>query len=137
MPLVTFRHAAINRNKRCLLAYLYNRLQAIKKLRWDYGPVLPDEVKENLCEAEIKWYNNYSNILGSYMRSISDGIGINLTEYQTPPKSLYVEVRCLNDYGKFELENGEVVMLRINSQHYLPRNEVDQLIRQGILEHIV
>lgn len=72
------------------------------------------------------------------MMSIGEGeAGIDLTTDLKPPKSLYVEVRCIEDYGKFELEDGEVVNLTKNSQHYLPRQQIEALIRQGILEHIV
>lgn len=71
------------------------------------------------------------------MRSVGDGQGIDLTADLRPPKSLYIEVRCLEDYGNFELEDGEVVHFRKNSQHYLPRTQVENLIRQGVLKHIV
>lgn len=66
----------------------------------------------------------------------SGNLSIDLTSYTQPPKSLYIEVRCLRDNGHFELESGEVVLLKKNSQHYLPRTECEPLIRQGILEHV-
>lgn len=136
IPLIGFRHASLQRNKRCLLAYLYNRLQRIKEMRWQFGPILPADIKQSLCEPEIQWFNAYSKNLATYMRSIGDGLGVNLTGDLKPPKSLYVEVRCLVDYGKFELDGGEVILLNKNSQHYLPRVECEPLIRQGILQHI-
>lgn len=105
-------------------------------MRWEFGAILPDDIKETLCEPEIQWFNNYSKMLSSYMRSIGDGVGLNLTEDLKPPKSLYVEVRCVIDYGKYDLEDGEVILLKKNSQHYLPRAECEPLIRQGILQHI-
>lgn len=70
------------------------------------------------------------------MLSIGDGEGIDLTTDLRPPKSLYVEVRCIEEHGKFELEDGEVVNFTKNSTHYLPRQQIEALIRQGILEHI-
>lgn len=105
-------------------------------MRWQFGATIPDDIKATLCEPEIQFFNAYSKNLATYMRSIGDGIGFNLTEDLKPPKSLYIEVRCLTDYGKFELENGEVMLLKQNSQHYLPRVECEPLIRQGILQHI-
>ncbi|TMW51723.1 hypothetical protein DOY81_003215 [Sarcophaga bullata] len=135
-PLLNFRHAALQRNKRCLLTYLYQRLQRIKALRWEFGPIVPDDIKVNLCEPEVTFFNKYSKSLASYMRSIGDGQGIDLTGDLRPPKSLYIEVRCVEDFGKFELEDGEVIYLKKNSQHYLPRSQVETLIRQGILQHI-
>ncbi|XP_055840950.1 DNA replication complex GINS protein PSF1-like [Episyrphus balteatus] len=135
-PLLNYRHAALQRNKRCLLAYLYQRLQKIKAVRWEFGPIIPADIKESLCEPEVNFFNCYSKSLATYMRSIGDGQGLDLTGDLRPPKSLYIEVRCIEDYGKFELEDGEVILLRKNSQHYLPRSQVESLIRQGILQHI-
>lgn len=137
VPLLTYRHSLLQRNKRCLLAYLYNRLMKIKAMRWQFGPVVPAEIKSSFCEPEIQWFNSYSKSLSDYMRSIGDGKGISLTEDMRPPKSLFVQVRCLVDYGKFELEDGETILLKKNSQHYLPRIQCEPLIRQGILQHIV
>ena len=32
----------------------YNRLEQIKKMRWEYSSVLPSDVKYNMCEQEVK-----------------------------------------------------------------------------------
>lgn len=32
----------------------YNRMLRIKNLRWEFGTVLPEEIKDNLCEQEVK-----------------------------------------------------------------------------------
>jgi GINS complex subunit 1 len=63
--------------------------------------------------------------------------GIDLTENLKPPKSLYIEVLCLADYGKLELEDGDVITLKKNSRHFLPTAECQTLIRQGVLKQIV
>ncbi|XP_061516113.1 DNA replication complex GINS protein PSF1 isoform X1 [Anopheles gambiae] len=136
LPLVMYRHNLIKRQKRCVLAYLSNRLFRLKRLRWHVGPILPPEIKSCINDPESAWFNKYSRILAEYMASIHDGYGLNLTNDIKPPKSLYIEVRCLTDYGKFELESGEIVLLKKNSQHYLPKLQCEQLIRQGILQHI-
>ncbi|KAM9637361.1 DNA replication complex GINS protein PSF1 isoform 4-T4 [Morphnus guianensis] len=47
------------------------------------------------------------------------------------------EVRCLRDYGEFEIDDGTTILLKKNSQHFLPRWKCEQLIRQGVLEHIL
>lgn len=129
------RHACLERNQRCLLAYVYHRMTRIKDYRWQAGSVLPPEFKLNLCEQEVEWFSRYSRSLASYMRSIGTA-GLDLTQHLQPPKSLYVEVRCTEDYGEFEMEDGTVVLLSKNSQHYLLRSQCEPLIRQGILEHI-
>ncbi len=118
------------------------------------------DIKSNLCGAEQKFFAKYNRDLATYMRSIGDGTGIDLMAAVVPPKSLYIEVRCLQvknfrhqvdrrpntiircilwfemqDYGELETD-GSVIMLKKNSQHFLPRAHCEQLIRNGILEHI-
>jgi len=134
---VQLRHASLERNKRCLLAYIYNRALKLKEFRWEIGSVLPEEVKLNLAEQENKWFAEYNKSVATYMMSIGDGLGIDLTQNTSPPKSLYIEVRCILDYGEFETEDGTVILLKKNSQHYLPTSQIEHLIRQGILEHVL
>ena len=63
----------------------------------------------------------------------SDIYSIDLTQYTRPPKSLYINVRCLVDYGEYELSDGHTVSLTKNSQHYLLASDVQDLIKQGTL----
>lgn len=136
LPIVNYRHLTMTRNKRCILAYLYNRLQRIKTIRWDIGPVIPASMKENMCTPEVIWFNKYSELLSNYMMSYSEETALNLTDYTKPPKSLFIEVKCLIDEGKFELENGETISMQKNTIHYLPRAQAEPLIRKGILQHL-
>ncbi|XP_071962678.1 DNA replication complex GINS protein PSF1-like [Antedon mediterranea] len=133
---VQFRHACLNRNKRLLLAYLYNRLQVIRQMRWEFGSVLPVDVKQNLSENEMHWFGRYNKSLAKYMRSLGSD-GLDLTQDMKPPKSLYIEVRCLVDHGEFETEDGTIIVLKKNCQHFLLRSQCEHLVRQGILEHIL
>jgi len=132
---MTFRHTAYERNKRCVLAYLQNRLERIRRMRWEFGSILPAEIKVNLSSYEYEWFTQYSKCLATYMSTIGDS-GLNLTQDMKPPKSLYIEVKCLVDFGRFELDTGETVLLKKNGIHLLPRSQCETLIRQGILEHI-
>ena len=129
---IMLRHAALERDKRCLLAYLNHRAEKIREMRWQFGAMLPPDVKANLCEPEQKFFGQYNRNLADYMRSV----GVDLMTDQTAPKSLYVEVRCVEDYGELETEDGAIILLKKNTQHFLPRAECEQLIRQGILEHV-
>lgn len=130
------RHAAVKRNIRCLMAYHYNRIRCLRTMRWEFGSILPADIKSNLSPSEVEWFSKYSRTLAGYMRSIGED-GVNLAVDLKPPKSLYIEVRCLVDYGKFELNDGSVILLKKDSRHYLPRSECEELIRQGIFQHIV
>ncbi|XP_053395566.1 DNA replication complex GINS protein PSF1-like [Mercenaria mercenaria] len=113
---VQLRHAALERNKRCLLAYLYNRILKIRNMRWEFGSVLPQDIKYNLSEQEVQWFNKYNKCLANYMRSIGGTGGLDLTQDMKPPKTLYVEVRCLVDHGEFETQDGNIIVLKKNSQ---------------------
>ena len=51
---IHLRHASLERNQRCLLAYIYNRLSTIRDMRWEVGSVLPEEFRLCLCEQETQ-----------------------------------------------------------------------------------
>lgn len=131
---IMLRFAALERDKRCLLAYFYHRAKKIRSMRWEFGAVLPTDIKANLCGPEQAYFNKYNKDLAAYMRSV--GGGVDLMADHHPPKGLYIEVRCLQDYGELETEDGSVVILNKNTQHFLPRSQCEQLIRQGVLEHV-
>uniref|UniRef100_A0A8D2QGF6 DNA replication complex GINS protein PSF1 n=1 Tax=Zonotrichia albicollis TaxID=44394 RepID=A0A8D2QGF6_ZONAL len=141
--LIRFRHCCLLRNQRCLLAYLYDRLLRIRALRWEYGSILlPPTINmtfnTSFCKfLLVEWFNRYKKSLATYMRSVGGEEGLDLTQDIKPPKSLYIEVRCLRDHGEFEIDDGTTILLKKNSQHFLPRWKCEQLIRQGILEHVL
>lgn len=128
------RHTAKLWNKRCIIAYHYERLNRLKQLRWDYGNILPKEIVKNLSKDELEWFTKYNDNLFSYMNSLNDGRGLDLTLYVAPPKKLYIQVKCVRDYGQFDLEDGQPVMLKKDSIHYLPLSQCEKLIHQGVLE---
>uniref|UniRef100_A0A8C1T745 DNA replication complex GINS protein PSF1 n=1 Tax=Cyprinus carpio TaxID=7962 RepID=A0A8C1T745_CYPCA len=115
----------------------YDRLLRIRALRWEYGSVLPTTIRFHMCAEEMEWFNQYKKSLATYMRSIGGEEGLDITQDVKPPKSLYIEVRCLKDHGEFEIDDGTVILLKKNSQHFLPRWKCEQLIRQGVLEHVI
>uniref|UniRef100_A0A5F8GP79 DNA replication complex GINS protein PSF1 n=1 Tax=Monodelphis domestica TaxID=13616 RepID=A0A5F8GP79_MONDO len=137
IPTIKFRHSSLLRNRRCIVAYLYDRLLRIRALRWEYGSVLPNALRFHMSSEEIEWFNRYKKSLATYMRCLGGDEGLDITQDMKPPKSLYIEVRCLKDYGEFEVDDGTSVLLKKNSQHFLPRWKCEQLIRQGVLEHVL
>ncbi|XP_029772653.1 DNA replication complex GINS protein PSF1 isoform X3 [Suricata suricatta] len=116
---------------------VYDRLLRIRALRWEYGSVLPNALRFHMSAEEMEWFNHYKKSLATYMRSLGKDGGLDITQDMKPPKSLYIEVRCLKDYGEFEVDDGTSVLLKKNSQHFLPRWKCEQLVRQGILEHVL
>ena len=68
-------------------------------MRWEFGSVLPADLKYNLCEEEVQWFNSYNRILANYMRSIGETGGVDLTQDIKPPKTLYIEVSLCCTYS--------------------------------------
>uniref|UniRef100_A0A8C5KN77 DNA replication complex GINS protein PSF1 n=1 Tax=Jaculus jaculus TaxID=51337 RepID=A0A8C5KN77_JACJA len=116
---------------------VYDRLLRIRALRWEYGSILPSTIQFHMSAEEMEWFNHYKKSLATYMRSLGGDEGLDITQDMKPPKSLYIEVRCLKDYGEFEVDDGTSILLKKNSQHFLPRWKCEQLIRQGVLEHVL
>ncbi|XP_061915380.1 DNA replication complex GINS protein PSF1 [Entelurus aequoreus] len=137
IPSIRLRHCCLLRNQRCVAAYLYDRLLRIRALRWEYGSVLPASVRFHMNAEELQWFACYKKSLASFMRSLGGGGGLDITQDMKPPKSLYIEVRCLMDHGELEIDDGTVILLKKNSQHFLPRWKCEHLIRQGVLEHVM
>ncbi|KAK8774580.1 hypothetical protein V5799_010892 [Amblyomma americanum] len=126
------RHVALGQIRRCLLAYLYQRLMVARDMRWDFGTTLDADLRENLSDQEQQWLRRYNGLLADYMTSV----GLDLTRFRSPPKSLYVQVRCVQDYGDFETEDGTVIVLARDTTHFLERSQCEKLIHQGIVEHV-
>ncbi|CAK7311933.1 DNA replication complex GINS protein PSF1 isoform X3 [Vulpes vulpes] len=112
IPTIKFRHCSLLRNRRCAVAYLYDRLLRIRALRWEYGSVLPNALRFHMSAEEVEWFNHYKKSLATYMRSLGGDEGLDITQDMKPPKSLYIE-------------------------HFLPRWKCEQLVRQGVLEHVL
>ncbi|XP_077351081.1 DNA replication complex GINS protein PSF1 isoform X1 [Festucalex cinctus] len=161
LPSIRLRHCCLLRNQRCVAAYLYDRLLRIRAVRWEYGSVLPANVRFHMSaeevgrlaalgstgrppswltcrrRAQVQWFARYKKSLASFMRSLGAGGGLDVTQDMKAPKSLYVQVRCVKDHGELEMDDGTLVLLKKNSQHFLPRWTCEHLIRQGVLEHVV
>ena len=128
--LITYKEA-LERNKRLLLAYVVNRARRLQRMRWSTGPVLPREVTDALSPSEREFFRRYDTLLGSY----SAAVGVDLTATLAPPTELLLSVRALKDVGRVMTESGEISLER-GCEYSLRRNDVEQLIRQGVLELI-
>ncbi|CAB3411070.1 unnamed protein product [Caenorhabditis bovis] len=127
------RIVAMYHIRRCLCAYVNARKDRIRSFRWKYGGALPISIRNALCEAEIEFFNEYSSAMANFQGNLGD-MGVNLLLHTEPPKSLFVQVRALENYGEFETSDGTLVYLMKDSLHSLPRQDCEMLIRQGVLE---
>ena len=122
----------INRNKRGVLAYLNYRISKLEALRIENGPSIPPHYSNQLCAEEMEYFKKYSGLLLDYNRKVSKHI--DLTTDLVPPKDLYVEVRVKEDIGDILLSNGGQITLKKNTSQLVKREEVANLIRQGVLQ---
>jgi GINS complex subunit 1 len=123
---------SIQRNKRCMLAYIMARVKRLQTLRWDVGAVLPPELKANLSSQENVFFSQYNKNPTTYQKKV----GIDLSADLHPPKELFIQVRCLKEHGEIFTENGSI-KLEKGTQHFVRRSDVELLIRQGVLQHIL
>lgn len=54
IPSIHMRHSALEMDRRCVLAYLKQRLNKITGFRWNHGAVLPEEIQVSLQEHEVR-----------------------------------------------------------------------------------
>ena len=130
---MVIQHQTILRRKRCALAYLQHRLERLTALRWEAGLVLPDEVRANMSRQEVAFYTEYDDLFADFSR----GIRLDLAAGKRPPKELLIEVRALADCGELLTEHSGLVNLDKGTSHFLRATDVEHLINQGLLEHIV
>ncbi|KAF8026761.1 hypothetical protein BT93_F3284 [Corymbia citriodora subsp. variegata] len=64
-------HLSLTRNKRCLMAYMYNRADVVRSLRWKLGRVLPNELVTKLSNSEKEYFKGYSAALDAYMNEMN------------------------------------------------------------------
>lgn len=122
----------IDRHKRGVLAYLNYRISKLETLRIENGPSIPPHYSNQLCAEEMEYFKKYSGLLIEYNRNVSKYI--DLTTDLVPPKDLFVEVRVKEDVGDLLLMNGGQITLKKNTSQLVKREEVANLIRQGVLQ---
>jgi GINS complex subunit 1 len=108
-------------------------MNKVKELRWHTGAVIPEVTlqQEILSVAERDYFAAYNKLLNDY----NDSIDFDLTTCIEPPKDFKIMIRVLKDYGEILVENGMLKLIK-GGTHYLRRTDVEELIRQGVVEHI-
>jgi GINS complex subunit 1 len=93
---------------------------------------VPVDIKSNMGPSEIEFFQQYDDALGEYMRTVN----LDLTSFVEPPKEPYIEVRALQDCGEIVSNDGSSIRLDKNSTNLVRREDVEHLIKQGLLEQL-
>jgi GINS complex subunit 1 len=136
-PSLMLHDAAIRRNKRCLLAYIYHRVKHLQReCNSNNKHHHRDEsvAKSLLHESEIDFLQAYERLRAQQ----GSDIGANMTcQHRMPPTHTWIQVRVLESLGTIVLaETGGTANLEEGTLHFLPAQDVESFIQQGYLEHV-
>lgn len=129
----------VERNRRCVLAYLNHRLSKVEELRWEVGLMVPEEKLQRLHDSEKQYLHNYNTILDKYMKQYMPKakIPLDLTADAEAPEEMNVQIRvCEEGLGEIITADSGVVRLRKGYQLLVKRTDIEQLIRAGKVEHV-
>lgn len=131
---------AIQRNKRCLLAYHAHRLDRLRDLYWSVGGALPhmlsptSETRSKLSPHEVDYLRQYNASVLLYRSEFSSDLDITAS-ITHPPKDLHVAVRVVRDCGVIETELGSIDF-RKGERVVVRRGDVEHFIVQGYLQEV-
>ncbi|CAK9098600.1 unnamed protein product [Durusdinium trenchii] len=131
----------MERNKRCLLAYLNARLDVIEQLRWEVGRMVPEEKLQKLHEAEKQYLTNYNNSLDKYMKRYVPNCKhpLDLTANSEAPEDTNIQVRMLRDDPQLDgivSNDSGLLRLRGGCQMMVKRSDVEHLLRSGKVQQV-
>ncbi|CAB4272763.1 unnamed protein product [Prunus armeniaca] len=125
-------HLSLVRNKRCLMAYMYNRAEILRNLVWKVGSDIPEEIQEKLSHSEKEYFKKHSEALKSYMSRVVLELAVDMV----PPKDPYIKVRVLDDMGEVELPSDNTANFARHSMHFLKRTDAEKYISLGKMEEL-
>jgi hypothetical protein len=125
---------SVQRQKRCVLAYLNARAEKIRAVWWETGVALPEELRQVLSRHESTFLQKYDDLMSTYMMEAGFP---DLTADQTPPKDLYVAVQAARGTQINDLMTSQgPVNVDDNSEMLMRRTDAEMLIRQGQLVQV-
>ncbi|KAJ3313640.1 DNA replication protein psf1 [Boothiomyces sp. JEL0838] len=113
--------SVVKKNKQIVLVAQRQKLDKICKLIWNGVNVS--------SPSEQVFINEYKQLVRDLKGLYLD---IDLNQGDEPPKNIFVEVRVVKECGEIMTEMG-VLPLRLGTQYYLKKAEVQDLIMSGHL----
>ncbi|KAJ8080578.1 DNA replication protein psf1 [Marasmius tenuissimus] len=138
-PALIIIQTAINRNKRCLLAYHSHRVDRLRDLYWSVGGALPhilstQDIRSKLSPHEVDYLRQYNNSVMDFRSEFSHELDITAS-ITNPPKDLHVLVHVVKDCGVIETELGSIDFQK-GQRFMVRRADIEHLIVQGYLEEV-
>ena len=137
-PLIIIQ-TAINRNKRCLLAYHSHRMDRLRDMYWTVGGALPhilsnQDIRSKLSPHEVDYLRQYNSSVMEFRSEFSHELDITAS-ITNPPKDLHVLVHVIRDCGVIQTELGSINFQK-GQRFMVRRADIEHLIVQGYLEEV-
>jgi GINS complex subunit 1 len=138
-PPLLIIQTAINRNKRCLLAYHSHRIDRLRDMYWAVGGALPhilsnQDIRSKLSPHEVDYLRQYNSSVMEFRSEFSHELDITAS-ITNPPKDLHVLVRVIRDCGMIQTELGSIDFQK-GQRFMVRRADIEHLIVQGYLEEV-
>lgn len=138
-PALIVTETAINRNKRCLLAYHAHRMDRLRDMYWAVGGALPhllsnQDLRSKMSPHEVDFLREYHGSIMEYRADFADELDI-MASITQPPKDLHVLVRVVKDCGWIQTELGNINFEK-GQRFMVRRADIEHLIVQGYLEEV-
>lgn len=138
-PSLLIIQTAINRNKRCLLAYHSHRIDRLRDMYWAVGGALPhilsnQDIRSKLSPHEVDYLRQYNSSVMEFRSEFSHELDITAS-ITNPPKDLHVLVRVIRDCGVIQTELGSIDFQK-GQRFMVRRADIEHLIVQGYLEEV-
>ena len=135
LAVIQLRHSAVERLRRCGMAYLMDRMNKLNHFYSDIGSSAMNagQMVGECNPLDSAWVNARSKALAEYQRTIGLDLSANL---MPPSRSLRTTVRCKVDFGPLATSDGQVAVLARDAIVELPSGDADRLLRLGILERL-
>ena len=138
-PPLLIIQTAINRNKRCLLAYHSHRVDRLRDMYWAVGGALPhilsnQDIRSKLSPHEVDYLRQYNSSVMEFRSEFSHELDITAS-ITNPPKDLHVLVRVIKNCGVIQTELGSIDFQK-GQRFMVRRADIEHLIVQGYLEEV-
>ncbi|KAG5649520.1 hypothetical protein H0H81_003316 [Sphagnurus paluster] len=138
-PALIVTESAIQRNKRCLLAYHTHRTDRLRDMYWSVGGALPHilsntELRARLSPHEVDFLREYHASVMEFRADFADELDV-MAGIAQPPKDLHALVRVVRDCGWIQTELGNINFKK-GERFMVRRADIEHLIVQGYLEEV-